>query len=289
MSWRPLSRRGQADPTLDEPYEGVPAHLARPVMEWLASVFWQRELDRSPSTRALKDLQLRFRLTPPLDFSTPVDAMNDLLDRVQRDQEFGLDVVDYTLHHLYEILGDYQYADTAAWDFDATLTKGGSAWEVTTRSEWVSYGLTRRAIGPVREVVLGLEPATRAHQHLVTSWNKLSGRNPDPSGSYRESVRAIEAAAKPIVLPDARRATLGTMIAALRDKPEKWRFVLGDVERVRDMCAAVWTSQLDRHGTDDESVPLNVSQEQADAAFHMALALVRIFAGRLITPVNSDA
>jgi hypothetical protein len=48
------------------------------------------------------------------------------------------------------------------------------------------------------------------------------------------------------------------------------------------MAALVWKSQFDRHGTDDASLPLNVSQAEADAAVHISIALVRIFAGRLI-------
>lgn len=51
------------------------------------------------------------------------------------------------------------------------------------------------------------------------------------------------------------------------------------------MLAMIWQSQFDRHGTHDESVPLSVSQEQADAAVHISLALVRLFAGGHIVRV----
>lgn len=118
---------------------------------------------------------------------------------------------------------------------------------------------------------------------MTTAWNRLEGRNPDPSGAYREAIRAIECVAKPVITPNDSLATLGKMIGAMRSNPKKWTFVLGtDAGPVADMAALVWKSQLDRHGTDDESVPLNVSQEEADAAVHVSIALVRIFAGRLI-------
>jgi hypothetical protein len=47
------------------------------------------------------------------------------------------------------------------------------------------------------------------------------------------------------------------------------------------MCKLIWKSQFDRHGTDDESVPLNASPQEADAALHLAITLVRYFAGGL--------
>jgi hypothetical protein len=49
------------------------------------------------------------------------------------------------------------------------------------------------------------------------------------------------------------------------------------------MAAMIWTGQLDRHGTDDPAAPLNVDQAEADAAFHIALALVRLFVSAAIT------
>ena len=113
------------------------------------------------------------------------------------------------------------------------------------------------------------------------------GRSPDPSSAYREAIRAVEVVAGPVVKPGDSKATLGTIISALRDKPSKWTVDLekASPEQVTEMLAMLWQSQFDRHGTDDESVPLNVSQEQADAAVHIAIALTRMFAGGHIKAV----
>lgn len=43
------------------------------------------------------------------------------------------------------------------------------------------------------------------------------------------------------------------------------------------MMELIWKGQSDRHGTEDPSVPLNVSHAEADSAFYVALALVRLF------------
>jgi hypothetical protein len=68
------------------------------------------------------------------------------------------------------------------------------------------------------------------------------------------------------------------VVRALQDKPAKWEVILerGTVEQVAGMADALWTSQLDRHGTPDESVPLHASQAEADAAVYLAITLVRV-------------
>jgi hypothetical protein len=43
------------------------------------------------------------------------------------------------------------------------------------------------------------------------------------------------------------------------------------------MLDLLWKSQLDRHGTPDETVPLSVSLEEAEATLHLALTLVHWF------------
>lgn len=69
------------------------------------------------------------------------------------------------------------------------------------------------------------------------------------------------------------------MIGALRDAPDKWEFAMAPkggqpVDMVRTAMSLLWTAQLDRHGTDDESVPLSVSAAEAEAAVHLAVTLV---------------
>jgi hypothetical protein len=200
------------------------------------------------------------------------------------DDEFGLDVLDYILSYIGEFVDRYEYPREPAEELQAILHQGGSAWEVAPRQDDGEFQLVRRAVGPVRDAIEDMPASNRAHQHLVSAWNHLSGRHPDPSSAYREAIRAVEAAAKPVILPTNARATLGTMIAAMRDEPGKWRATLGTVDDVRRMMEQVWTNQLDRHGTDDESVPLNGTLDQADGAFHICLALARMFAGGHVRP-----
>lgn len=276
--------RGKEDPRFDAPSEGLPAWLEGPVLQWVKRSF--REAGGiAEQTGALDALQLAFRLESPLTGGS-AERRNDLIRRMQRDDEFALDTVDWMLHHWRLFVASWNVSEWAG-GLRNLLRQGGSAWEVTATDD-DAYQLTRRAVGPILEVLEHTaSDAARAHAHLAAAWSKLTGRNPDPSGSYRESIRAVEAVAKPIVLPKDKLATLGLMIAALRDKPEKWTTNLGQVNDIRTQMEAVHKGQLDRHGTDDESIPLNVSLEEADAAFSTCLNLVRWFAGGHIMRVDS--
>ena len=140
------------------------------------------------------------------------------------------------------------------------------------------WGLKRR----VDETVLAaaneeMNQRSNAAEYLRRAWHHVYGRNPNPSTAYHDAVRAVKAAARPVVTPKDDEATLGKMIPALLDKPEKWETVIGNVDTVRKMMATIWKSQFDRHGTDDTTKPLNVSQPEAEAAVQMGVTLVHLF------------
>jgi hypothetical protein len=286
VNWRPLSLRGRADARFDEPIEGLPAWLRGPVLKWVENSFVRggRDFeDNYVQTDVLEALQLAFRLEEPFHGSGEWGLLRDLLNRMQ-DDEFALDVLDWMLHHDHHF-GGSGYLEQWAEDLNDVLRQGGSVWEVTAHAG--SYQLTRRAAGPVVDVLEHTAAeATRAHDHLSAAWSKLTGRDPDPSGAYREAVRAVEAVAKPVILPDNDRATLGQMIAALRDNPEKWMTTIGTVDAIRAQMEVAWKGQRDRHGTDDETIPASVSPMEADSAFSACLNLVRQFVGGHVSKVQ---
>ena len=181
-----------------------------------------------------------------------------------------LDAIDYLACRLY-VPPDYLS------DLEELLSSGGSAWRATPD------GLERRVgetLQSVAESTMGRE--TRPSQHLRDAWQKAWGRNPDASGAYREAIRAVEAAYAPIVSPKNERATLGTIIADIKNKPLKFRVRMQadgpeeNVDRLGGMLQMLWKSQLDRHGTADEDAPLNVSLEEAQDAAALATTLVHL-------------
>jgi hypothetical protein len=246
-----------------------------PVAEWLDDLFWlENEYgEKYANVEVLKAMQLVMRLENPLDWSSGFNAVDSVRKRMAADREFALDVLDFFVQKV----ATPSYADR----LEAILTLGGSEWEVARLTEDKRH-LAKRVVGPVRDVIDAIPKGSeRARVHLDTAWGKLVGRHPDPSAAYREAIRAVESAAKPVVTPQDPTATLGKIIQALRDKPQKWRVALdkSSPDQIADMADLVWKGQLDRHGTDDPSAPLNVSQQEADAAVHIAIALVRLFTG----------
>ena len=283
MAYRPLSARGTDDPRFDTLHEGFPEWLHDPVLTWERSfLMWAGYGGQTEYNELLMRLmQLRLRMVPALDWRSPRYAAMAMIGRMREDETLALDVVDFTLNHMAvgTALSDDERRARAG-QLASYLKLGGSAWEVTQTPDSKYYTLTRRALGPVIDAIEQTRShSERAGAHLATAWVRMAGRNPDPGGAYREAVRAVEAAAKPIVSPTDSNATLGKMIRAIRDKPSKWTFALGTPDQVADACGMLWLSQFDRHGTDNESLPLHVNDQQADAAVHLALTLVRWFAG----------
>ncbi len=181
----------------------------------------------------------------------------------------GLDFLDYCLG-----LGR---SSNAGAKLEEILTRSGSAWTVGRDPDGLLC-LERRVDTTVMEAArreMGQE--TNAAAYLRSAWYHVYGRDPNPSTAYHDAVRAVEAVARPVVTPSDERPTLGKMIGALLDKPEKWDTVIGDVDTVRKMMETIWKSQLDRHGTDDTTKPLNVSQPEAEAAVQMGVTLVQLF------------
>ena len=95
-------------------------------------------------------------------------------------------------------------------------------------------------------------------------------------------MRAVEAAYAPLVSPKNESATRGTIIADINNKPSKFPVRLqadtpdANVDRILGMLRMLWKSQLDRHGTADESVPLNVTLDEARDALALATTLVHL-------------
>jgi hypothetical protein len=266
-----------------EAAEGIPPYLMGPVVDWLTravvtlrddGIYQEHVSHRS----LLQGLQLHARLEPPLRRSDATGEAEDLLERVQRNEEFALSVVDYVLRNIDRAAQTGHWVQYAT-ELETTLAQAGSVWQVVLNEDRTAAQLARREAGPAREAIMALPASSRGHQHLVRSWNRLNAREPDYPGAYREAVRAVEAVAKPVISPANGRTSVGTMLRDLRAKPEKWETTIGSIKEVELMMASVWTSQLDRHGTDDESVPLDVSAQQTDAAFAICLALVRPFVG----------
>ena len=269
--WEPLSQRGKPSPPL---VEGLPRRLFEPVMRWTCSAYFAPKgapfLDRLDHLEAALGVSARngpHYLPSALKQALYGPAL----------KERALDVIDFTLGH-------YSSPEKAA-RLEQLLSYGRSVWAVDSEAE--PFRLVSRAMGPLKATIAAIESdSERAHFHLVSAWSSLAGREANASTAYREAVRAIEAVAKPVVSPNHARATLGSMIGELSAarNQQRWRVILehGTPANIATMASLVWRGQEDRHGTDDESVPLNVSPAEADAALYLAVALCRLFSSGAI-------
>jgi hypothetical protein len=288
VRWRPLSKRDdpEAANEYDALHEGVPEWLSVPVAHWVFEVFSALDNYNEDLSHKLDVIYGMLRRPMPRSYDRTRDAVNELGNLAAGGDLDTLDVIVWAT----------QMSDQG-WRLrerlELLLLIHGSAWTVGT-SPADQPCLVRR----VDETVAAsarteMDQPGNAALHLHRAWHRIYGRNPDPGGSYRESVRAVEAAAKPVVAPSASLATLGTMIRDLQNKPEKWTVSLdqrGEVPGVQlliHMCQGLWRSQFDRHGTDDDTVPLDVSTREAEAAVHLAVTLVYWFRSGVVTRVTA--
>jgi hypothetical protein len=174
---------------------------------------------------------------------------------------------------------------------DRALKGAGSVWSVAGDPN-TGYSLRRR----ITEAgdTLARQPqagAGNAAAELRMAYDSAYGRNPDPSDAYRHAVKAVEAAAIPIVSPNNPAATLGTVIGDIRQKPAKFASVLTrparrigptgndltPVEVTIALMDQLWHNQTDRHSPGDTEPTVPLTPEQAGWAVHTAGLLVQVF------------
>lgn len=275
-----LSQRTKGEGFEDAgPYEGVPEWLRHSLHKWIKNIL--TNYTDFANGYVLDTLERELRM--PLGGGSDDQRLRQVLFKLEN-ATMCLDIADYLL--VREVSTDPDgYRD--AEHLGLILTQANSEWAVY-RSDG-QFRLTKRLDPTTQELTTSVASENdRASKHLTSAYAATYGRDPNPSLAYKEAVRAVEAAARPVVTPNDSVATLGKMISAMADKPTKWKVSLepeaGDpVVKVVEMMRLLWTGQLDRHGTDDDTRPLNVSKDAADAALHLAATLVQWFRSGVIS------
>lgn len=153
---------------------------------------------------------------------------------------------------------------------------GGSVWTVSDTPR----RLERRVSDEEHELYTGAtSPADDASDQLREAWAKVYGRNPDPSDAWDHAIKAVEFLLHPVVSPSNNKATLGSMLADLTKKPEKWTLLLttsspqiGEVEVLAGMLRLMWGNP-DRHGS-GTGYYRNPTPEEAEQIVGMAVLMV---------------
>ena len=285
--WLPLSRR-DAPARPGALLEGVPEHLDRPLVEWgIAYLDGHQEL--------LKRVALQLRMSPEGQ-----DAEHFIAAARSENSSRLLDLLDAAIHldlslrweldvrgptdnrmeaSLADWISDYRWEKGGRAEplerLDEMLADGGSAYEV----DWHRRRLVRRVdavVAAAGEMVM----ANQQSNHLRAAWTAAYGRHPDPDKAYDEAVRAVEAAAIPVLLPNGSRETLGKALAHIRQASHKWQLAIegrngGAVDPLVAMIQLLWEGQQ-RHAGAPTSRPQR--QDEAEMAVHLATTIVHWFA-----------
>lgn len=276
---------GEGD--VEELHDGVPPWLSPSLIAWVHERF-RKTVNRRYQWNGPAMLAAQRSLQLDFPYTTDVDMVAKwFTDRMIADEAFLLRLIDHLLGRM-----NYESPDMdRAADLNRFLIEGGSLFQVEVLSESeerAGYHLARRVHDSTREAARLAIGQGRAGVHLGDAWRATFGREPNPTYAYREAIRAIEAAAKPVIEPANEMATLGTMIKALKAKPRKWHVILqhadpdAQVLAIATMCEVLWKGEFVRHGTDDPDVPYHVTQHEAEATVVAAVALVHWFTSQVV-------
>jgi len=259
----------------------IPPHLRQSLADWAEGFLVSYDPPgRYPNTRLLKKIERELALDHPLNWSDEFGsrAVEDCLGRFHTDDDFALRLVDVLLRQ------EAQRHEAESLQF--ILDAPGSRWEVKlARYDEDENHLALRLAGPTPKALDHLA-AGPAHDHLEQAWKEATDVDGDPSKAYREAVKAVEAAAKPLVTPNDPLATLGKISGELKAHPEQWEVTLrrDSVEELARRVDVLRRSQHDRHGTDEPTEPM--TRDEAVAGCYLATELVGHFISGSIIQVD---
>jgi hypothetical protein len=262
-------------------HDDAPTHLDSALRQWLTEA---EAADRNHQPPLGIRVCLRLGLSGPrqgLASVYPADVLN-LVDAT-------LDQLDpsVTLH------GDIlQYPEGSNGEnmrlllqrLDHILDLGRSAYRVAEPGRQLEPRVDPTVTAAFEHTLTETDPT--AADLLSDAWSKVHTRQPDPTNGYRQAIRAVEEVVCPLVLPKE-DATLGKVIAHLRQGGHKWRFTLVDTtgadtaEPLIIMMDRLWTGQVSRHGGGKNS--RDQTQAEAEAAVHLAATLVQLLSTGALT------
>jgi hypothetical protein len=216
----------------------------------------------------------------------------DLMTLLRNDHDLFLSVAEVLVN--YRGGAAHHHGFAMAPGLRTILSEAGSAYELSDLQDGVPIEKQRllllHRVAPTVKVAYEdtLSKAGKAGQYLEEAWHYVYRRHPDPSAGYRKAINAVEAVAVPIFLPKDPLATLGKVIGRMKEGGDKFSVCLqplagNAIDKVRALCELIWTAQIDRHGSANPAVPLNVTNEEAAMALHAAITLVHWFSTGTVT------
>jgi hypothetical protein len=216
------------------------------------------------------DLAARTSWAGPLGSYGPENLFDGL------DDDVVFNMLDWTVYDNASQSGRGHHNE----DLEKILQAGGSMWRVGHRDG--VPGLERRVpegVQSAAEAVMAVPG--NAGSLLSEAWHAVFGINPDYEKGYSKSIKAVEAAAVPVVSPTHAHATLGTVVSQLRSQGD-WKLTISrehadasTQQVIWRMAQALWTGQNDRHAGQTGYTPS--TRAEAEAAVLLAVPLVQWF------------
>lgn len=245
---------------LEQPYEDIPDHLKPLLRAWCA------ELLASQSgllTRVLLALRVSMKGHRPLE--TLVGAMDE-------SDELMLTVIEIMLPEIE----DYRHVRR----LEEVLAVGNSAYKVSEDYQRLEMRVMPEVVAATQAVVDAAGRTGSAGEHLAVAWTAAYGRKPDPVKAYSEAIKAVEAAAAPVLTPNDLKATLGTLRGHLKAHLAQYQLAVDNggtqgAQVLLDVMSLLWDNQTSRHGGVQPTVP--ETPEAGRAAVDLAVMLVQWF------------
>ncbi|MEU3457749.1 hypothetical protein ABZ671_29785 [Micromonospora sp. NPDC006766] len=279
-------------------HDGVPEWLRESLWNWLSAEVsvWQSSSTGGyydPSAEKIREVERLTRVGigwtgNGKEYSSRLAGLKALRQALYQDELAFLTAVDFRLSRL-----DGRKNSGRISALETILKDSSSRWRVSEVSG--RPGLADRIDETVQLAAESLAAKeARSGELLADAWRHAFSMNRDPSAAYRCAVRAVEAAAGPVLTPSDKLPTLGKMISVFRDKPEKWEFAFTvdaavDPKKVLlQMLQLLWTNEYSRHVDPGVDSPLHVTQGEAESAVMLALTLTSWFTSGAVSMRSAE-
>ncbi|MGH3631643.1 MAG: hypothetical protein ACRDRL_29920 [Sciscionella sp.] len=277
-NWKRLTDRVAGSTTPEPPWAaGVPDHLDVPIRDWLYEVLSNFDMAQPVAVR----LRLPSAILKTID---PYRALANMDDR--KNPMLRIEIIDATLACIAQSLqGEewyhWQTFESHARVLSGILNEGNSAFTVSADGRGLELRIDEALHATFDKAVeAGLSAAEAAADHLRAAFSDVYGIRPTPGAAYSHAVKAVEAVANPLFLPNEPEPTLGKVRARLDQGRNKFEMVIADrtgapagIEAAIAMVGLLWHGQRDRHEGGPTTAP--VTQEAAETAVHTAAILVQ--------------
>jgi hypothetical protein len=258
--------------------EGIPEHLDVPIGDWLYEVLRNFDMATPVAVR----LRLPAAVLKTSDPSRTLASMDDRKNSMLR-----VEIIDATLACVAQALQGAEwfhrqtFETTFVHQLKGILNEGNSAFTVSADGRGLELRIDEALHATFDKAVeAGRSTAEAAADHLRAAFSDAYGIRPSPSAAYSHAIKAVEAVANPLFLPNDPEPTLGKVRSRLDQGRNKFEMVIADrtgapadIEAVIAMVGLLWHGQRDRHEGGPTSTP--VTQAAAEAAVHTAAILVQ--------------